>query len=51
MAVRRVAVDGATSAAGSATTLKNVLQEPSVEEKCFRSGDVNVFFDNTQRVE
>lgn len=46
-----VTVDGATSAAGSITSMKKVLKDASVDEnRCFDSGDVDVFFDNTQRI-
>lgn len=46
-----VALDGASMAAGSVTTLKKILNNASVEENnCFSSGDVDVFFDNTQRI-
>ena len=44
------ALDGATTAYGSITTLRNVLKEASKHKnKCFGTGDVDVSADNTQR--
>ncbi|XP_038068103.1 uncharacterized protein LOC119737671 [Patiria miniata] len=45
------ALDGASSASGSVTSLKKVLQNSSAKSNvCFSSGDVDVFADNTQRI-
>ena len=45
------ALEGATTAAGSLRTLKGRLEYVSkTENKCFESGDVDIFADNVQRV-
>jgi len=45
------AIDGSSSAAGSVTSLKRVLKNASsIPNTCFENGDIEVYFDNTQRV-
>ena len=44
-------IDGASTAAGSVTSLKKVLKNAaSKPNACFKEGDVDVYFDNTQRI-
>ena len=44
------AFDGCSYPSGSVTTLQNFLQSSSQDEnKCFESGDVEVWADNTER--
>lgn len=42
-------IDGTSSACGSVTTLKNVLKESATCPNSCPKGDVDIFFDNTQR--